>query len=57
MIDDAVSRCKWSTNVGEPLLFVKYDFSKLNVLDVEKHSLTLKHPICLEGKTGSFNLE
>mgnify|MGYP001012843301 CR=1 FL=1 len=42
---DNDGRSRWSTNTGEPLLFVKYDLSQLNILDVEKKALTLKHTI------------
>ena len=41
---DHFGRCRWSSNSGEPLLFVKYDNNQLNVLDVEKKALTLKTP-------------
>mgnify|MGYP000867377971 FL=1 len=33
--------CRWSTNLGEPLLFVKYGWSELNIFDVEKKKLIL----------------
>lgn len=45
---DPHGRCRWSKNVGEPFLFVKYDLGRLNVLDVEKKTLILKSPIQLE---------
>lgn len=32
----------------EPTLFLKYDMSKINLLDVEKKTLTLKEPVQLE---------
>lgn len=45
---DWLDRCRWSTNSGEPLIFVKYDRDRLNILDVEKKALTLKNPVQLE---------
>ncbi len=45
---DRICRCRWSTNTGESLLFVKYDHYKLNILDVEKKVLTLHDPAALE---------
>ena len=44
---DCVGRCRWSTNTGESLLYVKYAQNKLNTLDVEKKTLTLKDSIML----------
>jgi len=44
---DGYGRCRWSTNTGEPLLFVKYDrriLNVLNVLDDEKKALILSNP-------------
>ena len=38
-------RCRWSSNPDEPLLFVKYDANRLNILDIEKKALILKDPI------------
>ena len=45
---DYYGRCRWSTNSDEPLLFVKYDFKKLNILDSEKKIMTLKEPMQLD---------
>ena len=45
---DAFHRCRWSINSGEPALFVKYGTSKLNVLDAEKKTLTLKNEVELD---------
>ena len=45
---DDCSRCRWSTNPDEPLLFVKYDWSLLNILDTEKKALILKSPVEIE---------
>ena len=42
------NRCRWSTNIGDPFLLVKYDRRLLNVLDVEKKVLTSTHSIQLE---------
>ena len=52
---DEHGRCRWSTNKGEPLLFVKYDPKKLNMLDVETGALHLKDPVLLE-KTKKCNI-
>ena len=40
--------CRWSPNTEEPLLFVKYDQHRLNILDVEKKAFILKEPIQTE---------
>ena len=45
---DLAGRCKWSTNAGEPLLFVKYDDNQLNIMDAEEKALILKSPIQLD---------
>lgn len=45
---DVFGRCRWSTNVGEPSVYVKYMKTNLNILDVEKKALTLKTPIQLD---------
>lgn len=45
---DMRNRCRWSTNIGEPFLFVKYRGHDLNILDAEKQTLTLKEPVELE---------
>ena len=34
--------------MGEPFLFIKYNWRQLNILDVEKKALTLKTPVELE---------
>lgn len=39
---DSFKHCWWSTNTGEPILFVRYCRYKFNILDVEKKTLTLK---------------
>ena len=41
---DIMGRCRWSTNAGEPFLFVKYNINTLNIIDIEKKILTLKNP-------------
>lgn len=43
---------RWSTNPGEPLLFVKYDCNSLDIIDIEREKLALKKPIVLD-KTGN----
>ena len=35
----------------EPLLFIKYDQNKLNILGADKKTLTLKSPIQIEPKS------
>ena len=45
---DMYGCCRWSPNIGEPLLFTKYNHNKLNILDVEKRGLTLNVPIQTE---------
>lgn len=40
--------CRWTTNAEEPILFLKYDRNKLNILDVEKKRLTLLEPVKVE---------
>ena len=39
---DDYARCRWSTNSGEPMLYVKYDDKLLNIMDTEKKILILK---------------
>ncbi len=51
---DWTGRCRWSFNIGEPLLFVKFKSNKLNLLDVEKKALILRIPVELE-KSGICN--
>ena len=41
-------RCRWSTNFDEPLVYIKYDQGRLNILDVETKTLILKNPVQLE---------
>ena len=47
---DSVGRCRWNPNPDEPLIFVKYDFRHLNILDAVKKALILKGPIQIESK-------
>ena len=42
------NRCKWSADSSQGLLFVSYQKTHLNILDVIKGSFTLNHPIELE---------
>lgn len=44
---DDYNRCRWSTNFGDSLLFVKYDSHLLNILDVEKKTLMMKESLIL----------
>ena len=46
---DYFGRCRWSTLSGEPLLFIKYDDGKLNIIDTEKKGLILKDSVQLKG--------
>ena len=39
------NRCRWSAASSEDLLYVKYNKSNLNILDVNKGFFTLKNPI------------
>ena len=52
-LDDR-GRCRWSTDAGEPILFVKHDWNKLNILDVEKKALVLKNSVVTEHE-GNYN--
>ena len=53
---DYAGRCRWSTNTGESLLFVKYDDNILNILDVDKQVFILKEPVQLDpGNCSSRN--
>ena len=45
--ENCYNRCRWSTSPGEPLLFLKYNASKLIILDAEKQVSILKEPIML----------
>ena len=45
---DGWGRCRWSSNPDEPLLFVKYDHRRLNILDTEKKAFVLKGPVEIE---------
>lgn len=45
---DDFARCKWSTNIGEPLLFIKYGHCRLLVSDVEKKTLLFNQPFGLD---------
>ena len=51
---DPWNRCRWSSNPDEPLLFVKYDWRQLDILDVEKKALILKSPVEIDS-TGKQN--
>lgn len=53
---EGMGSCRWSTNIGEPLLFIKYDGSQLNILGVEKKTLALKVPIKLDRGGTYFSL-
>lgn len=48
---DWQGRCRWSTNFGDPFLYLKYDFIRFNILDAEKKTLTLKKPLQLEKRS------
>lgn len=51
---DLKGRCRWSRNLGEPILVVEYNYNKRNILDVEKKILTLKNPISLDDSSGDY---
>ena len=46
-VDDG-GRCRWSSNGSEPILYVKYDRNKLNMMDAEKKTLILANPLQLD---------
>ena len=47
---DECGRCRWSTDLSEGILYVKYHRSQLNLLDVEKKKLIFKTSIRTEEK-------
>lgn len=51
MILDDYARCRWSSDISESRLYVKYDWEKLNILDLEKKVLTLKNPVKLDNSS------
>ena len=55
IILDNFSRCRWISNSEEHLIFVKYDWSMLNILDTQKGTLTLKiHSFLKRQKIGNL---
>ena len=50
-----MGRCRWSINADEPLLFVKYDWRLLNILDAEKKALILKSPVEIEPEDRKYS--
>lgn len=54
---DAVARCRWSINSGEPSIFIKYDWNKLNVLDLEKKAVLMQNSTQLEERCIIFPFE
>lgn len=48
---DVSPRCRWSTSVEEPFLYVKPGTRLLNVLDAEKKEFILKKPMKLKAKS------
>lgn len=48
---DGCARGRWSTNIGEPLLFAKFNYNELNILDVERAVPTLKESYRLDNKS------
>jgi len=48
-LEDNFGQCKWSTNIGESHIFVKFDYDLLSIVDVEKKALLLKRPAELTG--------
>ena len=50
------NHCRWTADLSEELLYVKYNRSSLNILDVNKNSFILKDPVELEKITnGNFS--
>ena len=47
-LDDIWGRCRWSTLLDEPIIFVKYAFYLLNIIDTEKRALLLKDSFQIE---------
>lgn len=50
---DEFGRCRWNTNAEEPMIFIKYQANRLNILDVEKQVLTLKNDVLLDDRPES----
>lgn len=46
--------CKWSLVSGSPILFARYSYNRLNMLDVEKKKVLLQNSIRLEDVSTSF---
>ena len=44
-LDWNMNICKWSTNAGDPTLYIKYDFDSLTIFDAEKNKFILADPI------------
>ena len=42
------NRVRWNPIPGDPTVYVKYDFWKLNILDVEKKALTLTEDVLID---------
>ena len=43
------NKCRWNVTPSSPLLYVKYDINKLNVLDVEKGIFILQQGYEFDG--------
>ena len=50
-VSDDSTLCRWSTNNGDPSLFVKYSKNLLNVLDAEKRVMLLTNSFQLAAET------
>ena len=46
---DLWSRCRWSTDASEQLLYIKFNERYLNILDSQKGQLILKEPFEISG--------
>mgnify|MGYP000914691206 FL=1 len=53
--DDDSTRCRWSTNSGESLLYVKHSENTLDIVDIEKKALVaLANPIHFEQTSDGY---
>lgn len=49
---DSDGRCQWSSNSGEPLLYVKHHLNDLNILDAVRNCFILKETFELDNNDG-----
>lgn len=50
---DKLSLCRWNPIIGDRMVFVKHDWTKLDLLDTEKKVLITKEPIQLQREGNS----